>query len=104
MTKVVFPSERNSWEKNFLQKEEEIIDFAKTAAQLLYTLASKKSNMKPLLNSIRSFHTDILLRFYVTCLQTRDHSCIIHMTFAILNILKSDAYKFPSFAARYKII
>lgn len=101
MVKVVYPDERLPWEQALLSNQDKLKDYAKTAVLLFYTLSANKSNTKALLTTLKKFHTDILLRFFVHCIVSRDHFCVVHMAFGLLNLLKSDSYKFPTFASRY---
>ena len=100
MTKIVYPSERMPWEKEALEKIEIIKDLTKTTVNMFYTFASDKENIKDIINSLRKYHTDIILRFYVTCIEQKDHYCVSHLAFAILNILKSDIYQFPAVSSK----
>ena len=100
MTKIVYPSERMPWEKEALENTEIIRGLMKTTVNMFYTFASDKDNIKDIISSLRKYHTDIILRFYVTCVDQRDHYCASHAGFAILNILKSDVYQFPAFSSK----
>ena len=103
MVKVVYPSERLPWEQTLLSNQDKLKEYTRTAVLLFYTLSANKSNIKALINTLKKFHTDILLRFYVNCVVSRDHFSVVYMTFGLLNLLKSDNYKFPVFASRYII-
>jgi len=100
MLKIIFPNERSSSEQKYLEEEPNIKEISKTVSLTLYSFSSKKNNLKSISKSLKSFHTDVLLRFYTACVERKDHISSTYTALAILNLLKSNHYKFPPVASR----
>jgi len=101
MTKMVFESERSAWEISYFSKQENIQELNRIAARIFYTLSLKESNLKSLLASLKTFHTDVLFRFFVHCVDSRDHLSASHMGLALLTLIRSDLYHLPLFCSKY---
>ena len=100
MTKIVFENERTSWEVSYFKQQENLQDLIRTVSLIFHTLTSKNSNLPSLLSSLQTFHTDVLFRFYVYCVDYRDHVSASHMGFSLLTLIRSERYQLPTFCSK----
>jgi len=100
MTKIVFENERTSWEVSYFKQQENLQDLIRAVSLIFHTLSSKDSNIPSLLSSLQTFHTDVVFRFYVYCVDSRDHLSASHMGFSLLTLIRSQRYQLPPFCSK----
>jgi hypothetical protein len=100
MVALVFSIERSTTESFLFADKEQTKTIAQLITKIFYTLTSHQADVLATINMIKANKSDILLRFFLFSTLTKDQFSAVYITFAILNILKSDEYEFPSFSSK----
>jgi len=100
MVALIYPTERSSIETFLFADQQQQRLFSQLLSKIFHALTATKENISAIIEVLKMTHTDILLRFFLFAAMARDQTSAVYITFAILNILKSDEYEFPSYASK----